>query len=249
MITLTEKDIELIEHAGFRKSVKLSSGSYYVKGSKNATILKNELIGSKLAQVFHLNCPKYHFLEINGYYYILSEDLNQDGIFKSIDELNIAKNDCSISQVWESIEAKYQLTEKILFDLVKIYIFDSLFLNHDRDPMNYGLLFQLDGTKEVVILDQESILEPLLTLKLYYETSFLDADIEAFLMKANSEFIQLFLHYYHLITPEYLENLFHEVEIENHIILEDKARYLQIYQMNYQKIDRILKSCEVKKLN
>lgn len=247
MIALSENDKYLIEHCGFRKSIELDSGFYFVKGSTNDAILKNELIGEKLAQVFGLNCPKYHYVRINDFGYILSEDLNKKGLFKNIEELGLAKESCKLEDICTLLESKHKLQKDAIIDIIKIYIFDIMFFNHDRDPLNWGIYFDSLGIKAITVLDHESLFQPLLTLKLYHTSKYIYKDIEDFLREAPEDFIHLFRYFYDLITPSYLLEILNEVEIENNITI-DKEKIIKIHEDNYNKIGSILAECKNQKL-
>lgn len=240
MLRLTQKDLDLIEHSGFSKNILLSCGSFYIKGKSEPDLLYNELIGEKLAHIFGLNCPHYHFIKIHDYYYILSEDLNKDGIFKTVEDLKIAQDSCALKEAISFLSKKYSLKDEIL-DIVKIYIFDLLFLNSDRDTINWGILFQINGNKKITILDNECLFIPLLTNKLYYTTCFMPKDLESFLKTSEEDFLELFYSYYHLFTPLYLKHVIEEVEMENNIPISTKEHIIEIYEQNYLRIENIIK--------
>lgn len=269
MINLTENDKEIIRHLGYPKIVNLSSGSYLIKADYDKTGV-NELIGKKLADIMGLVCPRYFLVEVDNDKYLLSEDLNQYGEFisaleicenfkshkkedKSNEDMNISDN--SIYSIWNYLEANFppEKSKELMNEIIRMYIFDILFLNSDRDLKNWGILTQTNGNVNIVIFDNELIF--------YENTSFpgisLTAsltelypsvydDFRIFLKESSSEFTSLFKYYFDLITPEFFKGLIEQIERRDNIQIETKEELVEKYKKHRTVLMQIYEE-EIKK--
>ena len=155
---LNASDIDIINHLGYPKVVNLSTGDFLVKKAfKNYHY--NELIGEKLSHVFDLFTPHNHVVKVAGDYYVLSEDLNKLGDFKTASQLGMPGRAYSLTDAWIFIETNFpkKRISKLLLDLVRIYIFDVLFYHFDRNLNNWGII-TTEKENRLVILDNEFIL-------------------------------------------------------------------------------------------
>lgn len=253
MINLTENDKEIIRHLGYPKIVNLSSGSYLIKVDYDKTGV-NELIGKKLADIMGLVCPRYFLVEVDNAKYLLSEDLNQYGEFisaleicenfkshkkeyKSNEDINISDN--SIYSIWAYLEANFPVakSKELMKEIIRMYIFDILFLNNDRDLKNWGILTQSDGSSHVVIFDNELIFyenTPFpgisLTASLTELYPSVYDDFRIFLKESSSEFAALFKYYFDLITPEFFKGLIEQIERRDNIQIETKEELVEKYK-------------------
>lgn len=153
---LNREDIDIIRHLDYPKAVNLSIGNFIIKRAF-AKYPFNELIGEKLAKVFGLVCPHNLITEVDGQYYVLSENLNKLGEFKTASELGMPGKTYSLYDAWLFLAQNYPNSLELSFDLVKIYIYDVLFYHFDRNLNNWGIITNASGTK-IVILDNEFIL-------------------------------------------------------------------------------------------
>lgn len=247
MIKLTEEDRNIIDHLGFPKIVELSQGKFLVKAVTSAEVA-NELIGKKLADVFKVKCPNYHLVNVNGQYYYLSEDLNQLGEFVSAGDIVQINSKYSymstyvnhmdldfkiepglygnnIYDIWAYFDSLYdkKTVMRLMYDIMKIYIFDLLFVNFDRRPDNWGILTSGQNQVDVVMLDNEFSFDPSTYVSMFayakgWSNVQVDVEFSTFLKEASREYIDLFKYYYDLITPEFLEKIVDEVGLENGLV-------------------------------
>lgn len=123
-----------------------------------------------------------------------------------------------------------------------------LFSNPDRVPGNWGIINLANGMKRVCILDHEFFFNRWKRPnKIYFKSDYLATkydDLKFFLEEADTEFVNLFLYYFNLITPLYFQKLLKEVAKENSILPTDLEQILKIYQENYQKIDCVIRGIE-----
>lgn len=262
---LTKRDITIIKRNEHRTTpAHLSIGSFYIKQVSKSEALK-ELIGSKIAtSIFKLNCPKYQVVKISIYHYILSEDLNTEGEFLTLDELGFNENKNSLYNIWTGLKNQFGNSFNETLDFIKVYIFDVMFHNLDRKGDNVGILFK-DKSRKVTIIDNALMLsndtkEEYGTkaheyLEIYADmdsTSNIYQDFKRFLLDSSSEFIDLFKYYFESITPEYFSKLAKEVAQENNIDIEPPTSFIpsiiatltRDYQVNYDRLKAILDSLE-----
>lgn len=265
-MNLTKRDITIIKRNEHRTTpANLSLGSFYVKQVSKSLALK-ELIGARIATtIFKLNCPKYYVVKFNIHYYVLSEDLNMEGEFLTLEEMGFKKNENSLYDTWIDLETKYGKSFNETIDFIKVYIFDVMFHNLDRKADNIGILFLPDNSRKVTIIDNALILsndtkeeygtESMEYLELYAdmaESLNIYQDFKRFLLDSSSEFIELFKYYFELITPDYFCKLAKEIAQENSIDTEPPASFIpdiittltRDYQANYNRLKTILKNLE-----
>lgn len=281
MLNLTEQDKEIIRHLGYPKLVNLSQGKFLVKADYQNTSV-NELIGKKLADIMGIVCPRYFLVDVDKEKYILSEDLNQYGKFTPAIELGEKYDDDfesyplrklyqneswydeeaekllhgnSLYDIWSYFEKNYpsDISKSLMDEILKIYIFDILFLNYDRDSRNWGILTQKDQAN-VVILDNELIFtkkseedkddDKQNESSCYAETVSLNVnfkeehapiyeDFRRFLKESSAEYIVTFKYYFDLITPEFLRKIIEQTENSNNLVIADKEEKINVYQKHY----------------
>jgi len=270
MLNLNESDKEIIKRLGYPKVVNLSIGSYLIKLDCEKTG-EYELIGEKLAHLFELKCPQYYLVEINSEKYVLSADLNQYGEFLTGANLKILENEYqsvplkdiyslkdhpsvpnilhgnSLYDIQAYFIANYpdQVIE-IMHSILKIYFFDILFLNFDRNLSNWGIL-KNNNKVEVIIFDNEAMFDTLsidactLLMNIDFrkrKPNILD-DFKRFLRESSQEFIDLFKYYFDLITPEVLQNIMNEVESEHNLTINQKELIIDLYKTHRNNLIRI----------
>lgn len=300
MINITENDKEIIRHLGYPKIVNLSCGSYLVKKDFQNTSI-NELIGKKLADIMGLTCPRYFIVEIDNEKYLLSEDLNQYGRFTPALDFGEKYDDDyesyplgklyqdetwydedakkilhgnSLYDVWSFLEHNYpsNISKELMNEILKVYIFDILFLNYDRDARNWGILTGKDHVN-IIILDNElifskkeenkddkddieddtktengSYLAETVALNVNFKETHSPVyeDFKYFLKESSTEFISLFKFYFDLITPEFLKGLIEQIEQKGNIKVEAKDEILDTYKKHRLALIQIYEE-EIKK--
>ena len=209
MINLTEKDKEIIRQIRYQKKADLSVGSYYIKSVSPERGLK-ELIGLEVATQMGLICPRGNVVQIDNWEYLLSDDLDSYGRFINAEDMEIGdliEEYCSIEEARNTLESKYNIGSEVN-NLIKIYILDIIFKHFDRNKRNWGLILLPDGSRKLVILDNEYLLvdnDKKEKLKLYFSPSIpasLEEDFTKFLLEAKPEDIVLFEYYFNLYKHE-----------------------------------------------
>lgn len=248
---LTEQDKTIIKE-NINKFVILNGKKYYVKEAPT-NYETTELIAQDLAKLLDIKCAKYESVNIDGTFYYLSEDLNEQGKLIPIDVF--MPNKLSLIDCWISLEKNFLNADKLMYDIVKIYLFDILFLNSDRHFGNIGLL-QTKENVEVVMLDNEFAFDTLeVTLTAKYsrgEESFsfdkekyrkceryLKNNLEElayFLDVSSQEFINLFIDMYNKCPVSVVEEI-----LKMHDKLHVKI-FIDLYRKNYELIGTLIKS-------
>lgn len=250
MINLTEKDKEIIRQIRYQKKADLSVGSYYIKSVSPERGLK-ELIGLEVTTQMGLICPRGNVVEIDGWGYLLSEDLDSYGRFINAEDMEIGdliEEYCSIEEARNTLESKYNIGSEVN-NLIKIYILDIIFKHFDRNKRNWGLILLPDGSRKLVILDNEYLLvdnDIKEKLKLYFSPSIpasLEEDFTKFLLEAKPEDIVLFEYYFNLYKPEFIISLINILIIRQGIKFEngEKEEIIESYQSHYSKLQDLIK--------
>ena len=249
MVSLTEKDKEIIKHLEYPKAVNLSIGSCYIKSVSPERGLK-ELMGLEVASQMGLICPRGNVVEIDGWGYLLSEDLDSYGRFINAEDMEIGdliEEYCSIEEARSTLESKYNIGSEVN-NLIKIYFLDIIFKHFDRNKRNWGLIFLPNGSRKLVILDNEYLLvdnDKKEKLKLYFSPSIpvsLEEGFTRFLLEAKSEDIVLFEYYFNLYTPNFIVSLInilikrHGIKFEN----REKEEIIESYQSHYLKLQELI---------
>ena len=97
--------------------VSLKGKKYYLKLVEDGG---NELIGNYLANLCGINTANDKIISIDGEYYYLSYDLNNDGEYKDAADAGIVN--LSLYEIWSILEEKYPKdTPKLMKQIIKIF--------------------------------------------------------------------------------------------------------------------------------
>ena len=213
--------------------VDIDGVQYFCKVAKNDC---NEILAYRLASLVGINCPLYHIVRVNKDLYYLSYSFNNLGNFKRGKDL--------------------------IFDLVKVFIFDIFMLNGDRHAGNYAIVEE-NGKPNIYIFDNESIFESIFRVELspkYSKRDFLGNGtriindpsatigmkqnmelLEYFLITSSKLFCDLVIDFYNKLTPDVVYNVILEVEKFTGITNYDKDYNMKLYKKNYELIGDLLK--------
>src|SRR5699024_4786348 len=100
---LTEQDKKAIQES-INKFVILNGKKYYVKKAEKS-FETTELIAQDLANLLDIKCAKYESVNIDGVFYYLSEDLNEQGRLIPIDVF--MPNKLSLIDCWIALEKNF----------------------------------------------------------------------------------------------------------------------------------------------
>ena len=252
---LTEKQKEELlskEH----NYVDIDGVQYFCKVAKNDC---NEILAYRLASLVGINCPLYHIVRVNKDLYYLSYSFNNDGIFKDGNRLGIKSN--GLYDIWMFFEKNYPKdSEKLTYQLIRVYLFDIFMMNSDRNLGNLGILIR-DGVADLCILDNEYVFSDFganLLPKLFFDDrlkSYKCADsldnrlpicvlkniesLEYFLATSAQEFYDIVLEFYNTLTPDLI---LLEMKKLNKMgfTLENQEYSLILYKKYYELIGNLL---------
>jgi len=223
----------------------------------------HELVGDKLANICGINTTSDKIVLVNNEYYYLSYDLNNDGVYK--DAGNMGITNLNLYDIWIMLEQTYaESSKKLMEQLIRIFIFDSILMFDDRYMFNFGVLSK-GKKKDFYILDNEMILNGFYDLFLKAKFSsedkldkYTDLDLafddmpdnmksnlemfEYFIATLGSEQYPLVLDIYYKLTPDVIEEALLEVHYEYNDVLgfDEINEDLDLYKVNYECITKIL---------
>ena len=227
--------------------------AYYIKmrGFNDAI---NELIMAKLAPFCNLLCPNIKIIKLSdddGYYRVLSSNLALLGeftlaknILKDDEENNNKKEEAkrngyiSLYDIWNTLEKDYPNADRLMMDVVRMYLFDFFMANYDRHSGNWGIL-KNGPFINVAILDNEDSFDATaysritanLDANAYYkelykkgELSFFkknQKEIKRFLQDSSYEFILLFKELLDTLTPALFTSVLDDIETNEYILVDN----------------------------
>lgn len=265
MLNLTEKQIKDIADSESGRIV--IDGITYIYKAHVTGIEYSEIIAEKICNMLGINCAHYETLIINNEIYYFSKHLNTIGKFIPGDELGISQN--NLYDIWATLEEYFGNASLAMEDLVKIYLFDILFINSDRDNRNFGLVRINDETRlyaydnEFIFDDNDNVSlsakhENYDELKEYhewnvnsYEEHILKEnmlELEYFLSESEDKYSAILENMLSMITPEVFLNILQEVELEVSGVINDKEMWYKLYSKNYNMIKELLESRKIKGL-
>lgn len=256
---LSKKEIENLEE-NIGTFISIEGKEYYCKYALDDG---EEILANRLASHIGIITPKDYFFKSRKDRYYLSESFNNEGNFKSAKELGI-KSD-SLYDIWIRLEELYPSDIKdLMYELVKVFLFDIFLMLSDRNLGNYGVL-ERNGKRHIVILDNEFIfsdIETVLKAQLDFDDRLkkytnlkrrtmiinsIDKNMKAFeyfLATTSSEWYQVVIDIYNKLTPDVVLEEFLHLEEEG-IFIEEKEYYMRGYINNYKCIEKILKERKI----
>jgi len=238
-----KKSHEIVENCslGIVKSYNIEGCNYYVKSDDDL----KEVIGFYLATYLELNSIEYVGIKIKGHFYSFSRDINELYDFKEANRYYIPLAACELLKIIDCI-SKVSNNPNLTIDILKMYVFDILFLNDDRHACNWGLI----NENELVLFDNFNIFSiynpPYIN---YNHELFISnnkirlcnsiySDFEEFLNNCDEEILEII---YKMVNKASLENIkaiFELIEKKYQIKIND--RFIRIYEPHYKKILEII---------
>lgn len=220
--------------------IDIAGKHYYVKPDS----LLKEVIGSYLAKIFGLVCAKYESVKIGIKSYSLSEDLKDLFPF-TLGENYVSDND-SLMEIIFLLNGHNFYQENIRLEMLKLYVFDILFLNDDRRPNNWGI-GTINNETHIVIIDNNNMFSvakaPFIKYDpcLYAEGNNIKAmyaDFEAFLNSLKSEEQEMIIDLITRCEPSVLFARIDSILVPYNEKLDYK--YKMIYQEHFQALINII---------
>lgn len=213
------------------------------------------IIANNIAKLVDIIVPNDYYIKYKDKCYYLSYSYNNEGYFKTAKELGI-KSD-SLYDIWIFLESNYKEVRSLVYELIKIFLFDVFMLGSDRNLGNYGIL-EINNEKHLVALDNEfmfSDYEVVLKAQLNFQdrlkkhtklrnvTDTIKSNMqvfEYFLAYTSNEFYELIKEFFYKLNPQAIEEEFNKLENLG-LIMESKYYYLRLYKTNYECIEKILR--------
>lgn len=165
---LSDLEKEKIREITFATNMELGGKKYFVKQTSRYEF---EMLGLVLARLLDIKSPNCTIINIEKPY-IVSEDLNNFGNFYLMEEVNNIESN-TIAAINKS------LSDIDIEEIIKMYLYDIIFQNCDRNKANYGIV-----ENELYIIDNESIFDlfdiPIITAS-DYEIITLDVNSEIYM--------------------------------------------------------------------
>ena len=242
MFKIDKKMSERIIHTTNRVhigEINISGINYFVKPDDEL----KEVIGYYLARLFHLNCAKYRSVKINNKNNSISADLNYHSLFMLAHTFSF--DDMELNEIIEALRSLSFFNENLEKDMIRMYLYDILFMNDDRHDRNWGILMQEEA--RVALIDNGAIFrvtgKPYIRFddSMYFNKSVSSAIYEDFLLfyeSLDNENRLMVDHYIKSVTPNSIKNVF--LAIENYYQCQINPLFLQIYEDHYKEILKTL---------
>lgn len=220
----------------------------------------NQLIGNELAYYCDINCVSDKVVKCDDDYLYLSYSLHNLGIYESGSELGLTS--LNLYEIWLKLEELYpEKVEKLVRQLIRIFVFDSLLMYGDRHLDNFGILTK-NKEVELYILDNEYMfcdisvgrLNPYNIGSINYfvsDEAFLEKEIfkenyqrfDTLIKSTSNEFYEDIKDIYYRLAPDVVRDKLQEMKERYPELIRDETiiERIKMYEENYEMISKILK--------
>ena len=243
---LNELDINIINRKSFSSGITFSyqDNTYYYKQINPIEKLYNELIAEKIANKLNIVCCKYNIAEYYDNLGVISEVFDKEHYLSMSDFLSNNYNDITgknnIASINKAINNSFskETSKKLQEELLRIFLFDVLIGNCDRNTDNYGLIID-DNPRFAPLFDNENMLSD---YAIYDGNYTLEIDEDDYnnedenllykLLDKNEHTKDLLKEMLPIISEESLLDIFNELELENDINPYIKETILNRFSIN-----------------
>ena len=258
---LNEIDADLLYKPDKESGIlfKYQDKFYFFKTNLSIEDRYNELIAEKIANKLGLKCAKYYLGEYCNYKGVVSEMFDVRN-YKSMDEFlySVYGDDCfeknNLEDIWNALSIKFnqEQTEKIMNDIVNVFLFDILIANNDRHANNLGLIIKDNNVELAPIFDNDNMLREIamndgafflgIDRNDYYNyvtgESKNDNVFDKFIRISDSEYTERLKRMLPLISDESINNIFKELEEDGVIVPKEKREdIIKRFRKNYNIIE------------
>lgn len=253
---LNELDIEIIERKSFSTGIVFiyNGTKYYYKRANSLDNLYNELIAEKIAKKIGIPCCEYNLAEYFDNLGVISKMIDNNKYHSMGELLNnyynnqIGKNNIkSINKMLINSFSK-EIADRLKEELLRIFLFDALIGNCDRNSDNYGLILD-DNPRFAPLFDNENMLSDYAIYQGNYTLEIDDEDYNNVhenllykLLNQNDYAKYLLKELLPVISVESLEEIFNELERENDINSYIKNIVLKKITINRSMIEKYYQS-------
>ena len=221
--------------------MNISGLNYFVKPDDEF----KEIIGYHFAKMLDLDCVKYQSIKVNHKNYVVSKDLKEQSKFMLAHFFSF--NGMELNEILDALRSFPFFNENLEKDVMKMYLYDILFMNDDRHDRNWGLKFLKEA--RLVLLDNGNIFRIYGRPYIRYDQSFyFDED-------NHTAWAQDFLAFYESLSDENQEMITeltlkangNRVKaifsmIEHQYKTSINPKFLKIYEDHYEQIKNIIRN-------
>lgn len=232
-----------LDKINFKKpSTKIDGKRYFIKEINDYTD-GIELVVERLANLVGINCAHYDRVINNGHRYYLTEEIKN---YMSAETFTMYKE--NLNDILDYINSNYPNKSAVIIDqIIKIFLFDIIILNGDRNSHNWGFSTR-DDDVDVYILDNScafygeekvklGLKEASYEIKIGLNDPVISQNVEEliYLLDTSSElYSDMFIDMLGVLTPENLKSTFDEVEEKYQLKIVHKDKLIEKYTNNYE---------------
>jgi len=165
---LDKLEIKILHRKKFYDGVTFEYNGkiFYYKKVKNIRNHYNELIAEKIAKKLNIPCCHYHIAYFDDEIGVVTELFDKTNFISMNDYLSKKYKDedsshtNNLENIWDAFLTDFdsETAEKLMSQLVNIFIFDCLIGNIDRHTENYGLIINKEEVNFAPLYDNENML-------------------------------------------------------------------------------------------
>lgn len=209
---------------------------YYVKPDDD----KMEVLAYHLGRMANLGVVPYQSVKVRNHFYSVSKDLREDGSFLLASD--VLGDTRFIIDLLDKMRKLDIYCEEMEYDFYRMYFFDFLFLNSDRNSRNFGFLKAPEGWK-LVMFDHMLLFDVQYPFTMrFHDNNFQNGealenyyrDFEQFLSFLDQEVIQVFQHMLEIYSCDAVREEIRKVHSDK------EQEYMEIYSTHYERVEEIL---------
>ena len=238
--------------------------NYLFKRHKEKEKKYNELIAEKIAQRMGLPCAHYFLGKYQKEEVVISEmfDMKNYHSMRSIlqeENPNYQdQDDNNLSSIWIAFLNRFdqETTERLMDQLVKIFLFDALIDNRDRHDENYGLIITEEDVSFAPLFDHDAMFDEWSSYFHHFSMGIEKDDLKNHLINSNTkteEMLEKFLwvsddkyrddlkEYLKWIRPDSIQEILEELKQEGVKISKEEEELIHMmFSDNVRRIEAIL---------
>lgn len=274
-IVLDNLQFEMVNNNLKQLIFYIDGKKYYFKPINDKNEMYNELIAEELSKDYGIKCAHYDIANYKGLKGVISEDFIKDNKYVAMSSIvskyyKENKNENShnnLMDIWSAFDYRYKdenISNKLMEELVNVFIFDILIANSDRHLNNYGVLENEKEVNIAPIFDNSYLLSIVALTEGEYclgvdeEENIFDSDyngnrdkfLAKFLKESSSEYRDLVESKLWIINNENIDKVLNRIEekINCKIDEEIKEKIKLNFNLNYENIKYTIEYLKGRKL-